>query len=96
MEASVRDNSRAIAAAVLGGVVGAVAGYLFFTERGRAWRRQIEPAIDDIARELNHFRSTITKAGGVASEGWKLLNEALGESTPEPSRYPTPRQTSPF
>jgi gas vesicle protein len=96
MEDSVRDNSRAIAAAVLGGVVGAVAGYLFFTERGRAWRRQLEPAIDDIARELNHFRSTITKAGGVASEGWKLLNEALGESTAQSPRYPTTHQTSPF
>jgi len=96
MEASVEDNSRAIAAAVLGGVVGALAGYLFFTERGRAWRRQLEPAIDDMARELNHLRSTLTKAGGVASEGWKLLNEALGEAAPQQPRYPTPRQTSPF
>jgi hypothetical protein len=96
MEASVSDNSRAIAAAVLGGVLGAMAGYLFFTERGRAWRRQIEPAIDDIARELNHFRATVHKASGVASEGWKLLNEALGEQSAPSPRYPTTHQTSPF
>ena len=96
MEVSVRDNSRAIAAAVLGGVVGAMAGYLFFTERGRAWRRQLEPAIDDIARELSHFRHTLNKASGVASEGWKLLNETLGEPIPQPPRYPTAHQTSPF
>ena len=96
MEASVEDNSRAIAAAVLGGVVGALAGYLFFTERGRAWRRQLEPAIDDMARELNHLRGTLNKAGGVASEGWKLLNEALGEAAPPRPRYPTTNQTSPF
>jgi len=97
MEADVEDNSRAIAAAVLGGVLGAMAGYLFFTERGRAWRRQLEPAIDDIARELDHFRSTLNKASGVASEGWKMLNETLGESTaPQRPRYPTTHQTSPF
>jgi gas vesicle protein len=96
VEASVEDNSRAIAAAIVGGVVGAMAGYLFFTERGRAWRRQLEPAIDDIARELNHLRSTINKASGVASEGWKLLNETLGETAPPRPRYPTTHQTSPF
>jgi hypothetical protein len=96
MEASVEDNSRAIAAAVLGGVLGAMVGYLFFTERGRAWRRQLEPAIEDVARELNHLRSTINKAGGVASESWKLLNETLGEAASPRPRYPTTHQTSPF
>jgi gas vesicle protein len=88
------DNSRAIAATVVGAVVGGVAGYLFFTDHGRSVRRQIEPALDDFARELMSFRSTVQKASGVASEGWKLLNEALGEPG-ETSRYPG-RQTSPF
>ena len=91
------DNSRAIAASVVGAVVGAMAGYVFFTEHGRSLRRQIEPALDDFARELSHFRGTVLTAAGVASEGWKLLNEALGESGPQPPpRYPTPHQTSPF
>ncbi len=88
------DNSRAIAATVVGAVVGGVAGYLFFTDHGRSIRRQIEPALDDFARELMSFRSTVQKASGVASEGWKLLNEALGETSSAP-RYPG-RQTSPF
>lgn len=88
------DNSRAIAATLVGAVVGGVAGYLFFTDRGRSIRRQIEPALDDFARELMSFRSTVQKASGVASEGWKLLNEALGEPGVAP-RYPG-RQTSPF
>lgn len=90
------DNSRAVAATVVGAVIGAMAGYLFFTDHGRALRRQIEPALDDFARELNQFRSTMNKAAGVASEAWKLLNEAIGEAGPPPSRYPTPHQTSPF
>ena len=89
-------DNRAVAATVLGGVVGALAGYLLFTDRGRAMRRQLEPAIDDFARELNQFRGTVTKAAGVAGEGWRLFNEALGERQGPPPRYPTTHQSSPF
>jgi gas vesicle protein len=89
------DNSRAIAATITGAVIGAVAGYLFFTEEGRRMRRQIEPAIDDFTRELTSFRGTLQKAAGVANDGWKLLNDVLGEPGPPTPRYPG-GQTSPF
>jgi len=89
-------NSRALAASMVGAVIGGIAGYLFFTDEGRRLRRAIEPALEDFARELNSFRSTVSKAAGVATEGWKLLNEAMGETGVEPPRYQAPRQTSPF
>jgi hypothetical protein len=90
-------NSRAMAAAIVGAVVGGLAGYLFLTDDGRRLRRQLEPALDDFARELNSFRATVTKAAGVANEGWQLLNEAMGDSgQAAQSRYPSARQTSPF
>jgi len=88
------NNSRELAATLVGAAIGGIAGYLFFTERGRSVRRQIEPALEDLARELSSFRTTVQKASGVASEGWKLLNEALGEGAPPP-KFPG-RQTSPF
>jgi hypothetical protein len=91
----VTDNSRTLAATVAGAVLGAIAGYLFFTERGRVFRRELEPAIEDFTRELNQFRSTVHKAAGAVSEGWSLVNEAAGERPVQP-RYPTPHQTSPF
>jgi gas vesicle protein len=90
------NNSRALAATVVGAVIGGVAGYLFFTDHGRTLRRQIEPALDDFARELMSFRATVQKAAGVANEGWKLLNDALGEGGQQPPRYGSPHQTSPF
>jgi gas vesicle protein len=89
-------NSRAVTASIVGAVIGGVAGYLFFTDEGRRLRRQIEPALDDIARELNSFRLTLGKAAGVANEGWKLLNDAMGESGRPSARYPSARQSSPF
>ena len=61
--ACVTDNSRAMAATIAGAVIGGIAGYFLFTERGRAVRRQFEPALDDFARELNSFRVTRRKGG---------------------------------
>ena len=90
------DNSRTVAATIAGAVIGGLAGYLFFTDRGRLLRRSIEPALEEIARELNSFRGTIQKAAGVASEGWKLLNEAVGEAGGAERRFTSAHQTSPF
>ena len=58
-----------------GAVLGALAGYLFFSDEGRALRRQLEPALDRVARELNGFRGSIQRAVGVVAEGWDLLGE---------------------
>lgn len=91
------ENSRAVTATIVGAVVGAVAGYLFFTSHGRSLRRQLEPALEDISRELSSFRSTVQKAAGVAGEGWQLLNDAIGETgSPQATRHPGVHQTSPF
>jgi hypothetical protein len=92
----VTDSSRALTAAIVGGVIGGMAGYLFFTEHGRRLRRELEPALDDAARELNSFRATMYKAANVATDGWRLLSEALGEAVPRGSRFSGSRQTSPF
>jgi hypothetical protein len=95
MEGDVTEKSRAVAATMVGAVVGGLAGYMFFTEHGRVLRRQIEPALEDMVDELSSFRGTVRRALGVANEGWRVLNEALGEAD-SPTRYPHPRQTNPF
>lgn len=89
------DNSRVVAATVVGAVIGGIAGYLFFTDHGRSIRRQLEPALEDFSRELMSFRATVQKAAGAASDGWKVLNDALGDGGRTP-RYPATHQTSPF
>jgi len=89
------NNSRELAATIVRAVIGGVAGYLFFTERGRSARRQIETALEDFSRELLSFRNTVQKAAGVANEGWNLLNDTFGERGKPPTRYPS-GQTSPF
>lgn len=73
------NNSREMAATILGAVVGGIAAYLFFTERGRRMRRQIEPALDDFSRELKSFAETVLKTAGAANDSWALLNDTIGE-----------------
>ena len=58
-------------------MLGAMAGYLFFTERGREIRRQIEPSVEEFARELVSFKSSVARARSVASEGWRLMDEVV-------------------
>ena len=89
-------NSRTVATTVAGAVIGALAGYIFFTERGRAIRYSIEPALEDLRRELVQFRSTIQNIAGVANEGWEMLNDTIGAVGQQSRRMPSAHQTSPF
>ena len=63
----------------LGATVGAVAGalvtYLFYTPGGRSLRDRMEPAVDDLVREVMKFRRTIEKVGGMANEGMRAFQE---------------------
>jgi hypothetical protein len=90
----VTEQNRAFVAAAVGAVAGGLAGYMLFTEQGREMRRRLEPALEDFARELMQLRGTINRAMGVASEGWHVLNEALGER--QAGTFAGPRQTNPF
>jgi hypothetical protein len=73
------NNSRDITVTLAGALIGGIAGYLFFTEHGRTVRRRIQPALQDLSRELISFQRTALEVAGVASEGWKLLTDALDE-----------------
>jgi hypothetical protein len=81
-------------AASTGAVIGACIGYMFFTDRGRAFRRELEPLLDELADELNNFRATAQKAANVANQGWRLVNETFGPGGA--ARFADPHQTTPF
>lgn len=85
------DHRRTLAAAIVGAAVGGAVGYLFFTERGRAFRRRLEPALEDLAREIGEVRGALTRATSVAGQGWRILHDVMSDP-----RYVQTRQTSPF
>ena len=75
------EQSQVYAATVVGSLLGAVAGYLFFTDAGRTLRRRIEPSLEEFVREILQFRSTVNRARGIANEGWRLIDELGSESS---------------
>lgn len=79
------EQSRVMAGAVVGALVGAAAAYLFFTDRGRDMRNRIEPMVDDLRHEFARFQRTFEKVGDMASEGMRVVNE-----------FQTARSQSPF
>jgi len=83
----VNERSQVFAATVIGSVLGAIAGYLFFTEPGRQFRHRIEPAVDDLARELLNFKGSVARARGFAHEGLRLMDELATDA---------PREARPF
>ena len=96
-----RHNAQALAVTMIGAVVGGLTGYLLFTEQGRAWRRKLEPQIEDLMREIDQFRGTVARASSAAGEGWRMLHDALGEqaaqhATSESGPYGRSSQTHPF
>ncbi len=73
------ERSRVVAASLAGAVIGGVIGFLYMTERGRRMRDEIEPRLDDFVQEIRKLRTTVSKAQAVANEGWRSLNELIGE-----------------
>ena len=71
----VNSQTQVFFCAVCGAVVGAAAGYLFFTPGGRSVRERLEPAVDDLRREFARFQSAIEKVGGLANDGLRVVNE---------------------
>ena len=72
---------RIAVASAVGALLGGAAGYLFLTERGRVARQQLGPAIDELKRELGDLGRTLEGAGGLAREGWKLLQDLAEDDT---------------
>jgi hypothetical protein len=91
----VNDRQREIIAAAVGAVAGGIAGYVLFTERGRQLRRQMEPTLEDFAHELVQLRGTVNRAIGVASQGWQVIDEAIGDRG-HTGAFPTLHQKNPF
>jgi len=73
------EQSKVIVTSIVGAAIGALVGYLYLTEGGRRLRDQLEPRMDEFSREIRRLRATVTKAQSVASEGWRSLNELIGE-----------------
>ena len=80
------EQSRVIAGAAVGALIGAAAAYLFFTDRGRDLRDRFEPLVDDLRHEFGRFQRTFEKVGDMATEGMRVVNEFQAARADSPFR----------
>ena len=91
------ERSRMLGAALLGAVVGGIAGYLYLTSSGRRLLAELEPKVDDFAGELRRLRRTLGKVQILASEAWRSLTDmANGDQGQQPSTWAPQKQRSSF
>lgn len=69
------ESRKVVAGAIAGALIGAAAGYLFFTDAGKRIRDRMEPAVDDLRREFTRYQNTIQKLGEMANEGMRMMSE---------------------
>lgn len=69
------ERSRVALATALGALAGGMFGYLYLTEDGRRVREQIDPWLDNVAREMRHLRATAERTRVAADEAWRSLND---------------------
>ena len=69
------ERTAVTAGALIGAVVGGLASYLFFTERGRGLRDRLGPTLEDLQHDFARFQGTLEQMGRVASEGMRAFQE---------------------
>ena len=69
------ERTAVIAGAVAGAAAGIAVSYLFFTDRGRSVREQLEPAVDGLREEFARFQRSFEKVGVMAVDGIRAFNE---------------------
>jgi len=78
--------------AAFGAAAGALAGYLFLTERGQRLRDDLGPRLEALLRDAGQLRETVERARSAAAEGWRAVSDAAGEAP----RWPETDQQAPF
>jgi gas vesicle protein len=73
----VDDRGRIAMAIGLGALVGGVAGYLLFTERGKQMRDELEPRLNDVMGEIDRLRQTFESTRTAVAEGWRSFNQLM-------------------
>jgi gas vesicle protein len=82
----VNDSRAIVTGTILGALIGAAAGYLFFSEAGKGVRDRLEPAVEDLRREFARFQKTIVQVGEMANDGLRVVSEfktARAQSSPD-------------
>lgn len=62
------ERAKLLVGSLLGAAAGVLVTYFYFTRDGRALRREIEPLVDDLVREVGRVQDAVQHLKDGASE----------------------------
>jgi len=79
------DRTRIALGMGIGAAVGGFVGFLLFTDRGRAFREELEPQLDDFLGEAQRLTAAFERTRQAVKDGLSTLkpDEAPREATPD-------------
>ena len=72
------ERTQVVAATLAGAAVGGLIGYLYFTAGGRRLRREIEPRLTEVSRDIVRVRDAVSNAFAAIEEGRRSLERLAG------------------
>ena len=72
------DRSRIALSMGIGAAVGGFVGFLLFTERGRSFRRELEPQLEDFFGEAQRLTTAFDKTRKAVKDGLATLKTEAG------------------
>ena len=67
------DRAAILTGSLVGGLIGAAFGYLYFTESGRRARQEFEPRMDALIAELRRARAAAARTVDAAGQSWRSV-----------------------
>jgi hypothetical protein len=78
-ETVVTDRACIALSMLAGAVLGGLAGFFLFTERGRRFRAELQPHLDEIAKEVQNLQEMAVRVKDTASDGWRQVESLVGD-----------------
>ena len=74
------DRARIALSMGIGAAVGGFVGFLLFTDRGRTFRRELEPQLEDFFGEAQRLTAAFDKTRKAVKDGLATLNNPTGDA----------------
>ncbi len=76
------DRARIALSMAVGAAVGGFVGFLLFTERGRTFRRELEPQLEDMFGEAQRLTAAFDRTRRAVKDGLATLHTEASEAKP--------------
>lgn len=76
------DRARISLSMAVGAAVGGFLGFVLFTDRGRSFRRELEPQLEDLFGEAQRLTAAFDKTRKAVKDGLATLHTETTEAKP--------------